>query len=178
MYIVDYHAQSVSGDFVASSIVDERDRASAIKFALDSFVDMINQEAFKHQKQIVDFDYTSSFIIANNRVKAKFSDGTWTRITIVGLKQGMRMRNKSFQSLEAVFITQLQHELEKQVKGRVSVYIKSDTLFVEINTRELRTFRYLFDGIIRQLVLGLTVNQVKQDVINKYKQFIDCVFFK
>lgn len=74
--------------------------------------------------------------------------------------------------MEKTFRMKLKRQLQKLIKGDISVHVIDDTLIIGINPFYLRPWHYTISNIAVQLSTGLTSKIVADVIVKQYKKYI------
>ena len=79
--------------------------------------------------------------------------------------------------MERTFRMKLKRQLQKQIKGYISVHVIDDTLIIDIDPLELRPWHYTISNIAVQLSIGLSSKIVSDVIVKQYKKYILIQYF-
>ena len=79
--------------------------------------------------------------------------------------------------METLFLDATKNALERCINANINVYIKHNTLNVEITTTGLRCWRGTVDNFYEKIMIGLTVSEVCEEVVKKYKTYVMNAYF-
>ena len=71
----------------------------------------------------------------------------------------------------------LKRQLQKLIKGDISVHVIDDTLIISINPFDLNPWHYTISNIAVQLSVGLTSKIVADVIVKQYKKYIFNQYF-
>lgn len=74
--------------------------------------------------------------------------------------------------MEKIFIFELKKQLNKRVKGKLSIHIINDTLIVDIYGIDSWGWRYTTAGLTIQLLTGTSSRNVADAIVKQYKKDI------
>ena len=74
--------------------------------------------------------------------------------------------------MEKTFRMKLKRQLQKQIKGYISVHVIDDTLIIDIDPLDLNPWHYTISNIAVQLSIGLTSKIVADVIVKQYKKYI------
>lgn len=74
--------------------------------------------------------------------------------------------------MEKTFRMKLKRQLQKRIKGYISVYVIDDTLIINIKPFDLHPWHYTINNIAVQLSIGLTSKIVADVIVKQYKKYI------
>ena len=79
---------------------------------------------------------------------------------------------------ERIFIARLNRELQKRVKGNISIHAVQDSLIVDIYDAHNEYWRYIVYHLHDQLVIGLSSDVLASIITKEYKKYIRNKYFK
>ena len=74
--------------------------------------------------------------------------------------------------MERTFRMKLKRQLQKQIKGYISVHVIDDTLIIDIDPLDLHPWHYTISNIAVQLSIGLSSKIVSDVIVKQYKKYI------
>ena len=74
--------------------------------------------------------------------------------------------------MERIFRNALKKQLKQSIKGDVFIYVKDDTLIVDIQPISCWMWHYTINNLSVQLSTGLSSKIVADDIVKQYKKYI------
>lgn len=80
--------------------------------------------------------------------------------------------------MEKTFRMKLKRQLQKLIKGDISVHVIDDTLIIDINPYGLHPWHYTICNIAAQLSMDLSSKIVSDVIVKQYKKYIFKQYFR
>ena len=79
---------------------------------------------------------------------------------------------------ERIFIARLNRELQKRVRGNISIHVDQDSLIVYIYDTSNEYWKYIVYHLSYQLLIGLSSDVLASIITKEYKKYIRNKYFK